>query len=257
VMYEQRVELMETDDVSDTIDDMCADITADIINAHMPLRSYAEQWDMEGLHKELYRIFGLDLPVSAWVKEDGVGNEEVLVRVRSAVDTLFQQKEEAFGADIMTIARKRLLMETLDQLWKDHLLSLDHLRAGIGLRAYGQRDPLNEYKQEAFGLFERMLGHLREVIIQRLAHLHISVNRPPEAIEAVRPLPSRMRESRVDPAMAMLDEEEDAHLSVGHRTNPEDRDPADPSTWGRVGRNEPCPCGSGRKFKQCHGIITG
>jgi preprotein translocase subunit SecA len=135
------------------------------------------------------------------------------------------------------------------------LLSLDHLRAGIGLRAYGQRDPLNEYKQEAFGLFETMLGHLREAVIQRLSHLHIRIGRPPEAIEAVKQPAIRMKETRVDPAMMMHDEDEE-HAGIGHRVAVEDRDPANPSSWGRVGRNEACPCGSGKKFKHCHGLIA-
>jgi preprotein translocase subunit SecA len=256
VIYDQRVELMEAEDVSDTIAEMREDICTAAVDTHMPQRSYAEQWDMDGLHKEVYRIFGLDLPFAAWAKEDGVGNEEVLARLMAATSEHYAQKSEAYGADIMKIAEKRLLLETLDQLWKDHLLSLDHLRAGIGLRAYGQRDPLNEYKQEAFGLFEHMLGHLREAVIQRLSHLHISVQRPPEAIEAVQPLTQRMKESRIDPAMMMQEGEEDHHGGVGHRIAPEDRDPTAPASWGRVGRNEPCPCGSGKKFKQCHGVIA-
>jgi preprotein translocase subunit SecA len=255
VIYEQRLELMETDDVGDTILEMRTDLSEHLVTTHMPPRAYAEQWDMEGLTRETYRTFGLELPFVQWAKEDGVGNEEVLQRLNAAVDAVFASKEQAYGADIMRIANKRILMETLDQLWKDHLLSLDHLRAGIGLRAYGQRDPLNEYKQEAFSLFEHMLNHLREVVVQRLAYLHISVTRPVEAIEAVNPLPSRMRESRQDPALAMLEEEEGLHIAAGHRVNPEDRDPANPATWGRVGRNESCPCGSGKKFKQCHGML--
>lgn len=252
VVYEQRIELMEAKDVTDTLDEMRDDLNDDLVLAHMPPKSYAEQWDTESLEKEVFRIYGLELPVQEWAAEEGIADEEVLSRITDATDELMKQKEEAFEEEIFRLAKKRVLLQTLDQLWKDHLLSLDHLRQGIGLRAYGQRDPLNEYKQEAFTLFEHLLHHLREVVTMRMAHIQIRTEDPEELrhIEQKR----QMQESRQDPAMQdfvpQLIETVRSHVS------PEDRVAADPSSWGKVGRNEACPCGSGRKFKHCHGKLV-
>ncbi len=256
VIYEQRVELMDAEEVSDTFAGMRDDVNEALIAQHMPPKSYAENWDTDGLAKDVYRIYGLELPVVDWAKEDGIANDEMLERLKEATDAHFAAKTEEYGAEIMQVAEKRVLLETLDQLWKDHLLSLDHLRSGIGLRAYGQRDPLNEYKQEAFTLFEHMLEQLREVTVLRLAHLRISVEMPPEAIEEIE-RHQRMQESRMDPAMAGQEELAAVAQPATQRVNPEDRDPSNPATWGRVGRNEPCPCGSGKKYKHCHGLIAG
>jgi preprotein translocase subunit SecA len=252
VIYEQRLELMDSEDVSDTIDAMRLDVNEVLINRAMPPKSYAEQWDIEALAHDIFRVYGLHLPVADWAAEDGIANDEMLQRLNNETRALFQAKQDEYGEEIMCIVQKRVLLETLDQLWKDHLLSLDHLRAGIGLRAYGQRDPLNEYKQEAFNLFETLLEQLREVTVLRLAHLQLSIEMPPEAIEE-REQHQPMQESRHDPALA--DEGSGGGMSM--RVAPEERDPANPESWGRVGRNEACPCGSGKKFKHCHGMITG
>ena len=254
VIYDQRLELMDTDDVSDSVEDMRDDVNDTIINDHMNAKSYSDQWDIDGLHKEIYRVYGLELPVEDWAKEDGIGTEEILERLSAAIAAQYQEKIHAYGEEIMRIAEKRILLESLDQLWKDHLLSLDHLRSGIGLRAYGQKDPLNEYKQEAFTLFEHMLNHLREVVITRLSHLQIRMEMPPEAIEEMEQ-EQRMQEGRIDPAV-QPEPNNTAQTFALNRVLPEDRDPANPNSWGRVGRNEPCPCGSGKKYKQCHGRIA-
>jgi preprotein translocase subunit SecA len=253
VIYEQRIELMEAEDLNDTIDQMREDVNDMLVAAHIPAKSYADQWDAEGLEKEIFRIYGLHLPAVAWAKEEGIADEEIVTRINKETADIFAAKDAEYTPDIMKMAKKRILLQTLDQLWKDHLLSLDHLRSGINLRAYAQRDPLNEYKSEAFGLFERMLTQLREVTISRLAHLQIRVNLPPEALEDM-PAPQHMREGRDDPAVLPHGLPEPGASVRRVSTGP--LNPADPTTWGRVGRNDPCPCGSGKKFKHCHGQLS-
>ncbi len=256
VIYEQRIELMDATDVSETIIDMRADVNQHLVSTYIPPESYAEAWDANALHLELQRIYGLDVPVVTWAAEEGIAHPEILERVNEATEALFIQKAASFPEGVYPLAEKRILLETLDQLWKDHLLTLDHLRQGINLRAYAQRDPLNEYKQEAFGLFEHMLNHLREVVILRLARLQIRVELT-EDIMRLKP-PAEMHESRIDPAMApqqqppMIPEASRAPLRL---VKPEERVANDPTTWGKVARNEACPCGSGKKFKHCHGAI--
>ena len=254
VIFEQRVELMESEDVRDVTEEMREDVVAGLVKAHIPLRSFADEWDAEGLGREIYRVFGLEIPITEWASEEGIADEEIRERIAKLAEEQIVAKEQEYGEDLMRLARKRVLLQTLDHLWKDHLLSLDHLRSGIGLRAYGQRDPLNEYKQEAFSLFEYMLHHLRELVTERLAHMKIRMDAPPQALEAMRPAARRMSETRHDPAMG------DAEPLPGgpalSRVSAQARDATDPATWGRVGRNEPCPCGSGKKFKHCHGQVA-
>ncbi|MDX2095154.1 MAG: preprotein translocase subunit SecA [Alphaproteobacteria bacterium] len=256
VIYEQRIELMEVTDVRETIIDMRTDVNQQLVTLHIPPQAYAENWDAAGLHTELLRVYGLDLPISQWAAEEGIAHEEILHRVSAATDALFAEKAASFPPEIYQMAEKRILLETLDQLWKDHLLSLDHLRQGINLRAYAQRDPLNEYKQEAFGLFESMLNHLREVVITRIARLQIRVELTDELMRLKPPVATQ--ESRVDPALA---HEMDASLRSPAQTlrmhvKPEERVATDPASWGKVARNEACPCGSGKKFKHCHGTLA-
>ncbi len=254
VVYEQRIELMTADDISETIEEMRAEVNQQLVTGHIPPKSYPDEWDSESLEKEIYRIYGLELPVQEWAEEEGIAEEEILERLTTASDELMQARATAFEPEIFRIAQKRVLLQTLDQLWKDHLLSLDHLRQGIGLRAYGQRDPLNEYKQEAFGLFEQMLQHLRELVTLRMAHLRIRVEDPNELREMG--MARRMQESREDPALSQQRPSPVPGQSLRTHVRPEDRDPANPATWGKVGRNEPCPCGSGEKYKHCHGKLA-
>ncbi|MBN8530775.1 MAG: preprotein translocase subunit SecA [Alphaproteobacteria bacterium] len=256
VIFEQRLELMDAENVSDTIAEMDAELRGVLVSSCIPEKSYPEQWDTERLEKEIFRIYGLHLPAAEWAKEEGIADLEITGRIQQATDTLFREKKDRYGEELMQAAEKRVLLQTLDQLWKDHLLSLDHLRQGISLRAYGQRDPLNEYKQEAFQLFEQMLLQLREWTVQRLAHLEIHVELPEEL--ALENAPEQeMHETRLDPAFAPEQAEPRETIVVPLRSHvePENRDPRDPTSWGKVGRNEPCPCGSGKKFKHCHGEL--
>jgi preprotein translocase subunit SecA len=247
VIYEQRIELMEFEDVSETIAAMREEINRNLVELYIPVKSYAEQWQAEDLQKELFRIYGLHLPAIEWAKEEGIAESEILQRIEKAGADHFAGKQEKYGERLMRMAEKRILLQTLDQLWKDHLLSLDHLRQGIHLRGYGQRDPLNEYKQEAFALFEQMLNQLRELTISRLSHMEIHVE-PPPGFEAAMPA-RKMFESRQDPAQG------DGWQETGNRTS-SDPLPVTRNLSPKIGRNEPCPCGSGKKYKHCHGALS-
>ncbi len=228
VIYEQRIELMEADTVSDTVIDMCSETIHSLVLNHIPPKSYADSWETEALEKELFRVFGMHLPVAAWAKEEGIADDEITQRITAATTEHFEDKVKKYGEQVMQMAEKRIMLQTLDQLWKDHLLSLDHLRQGIHLRGYGQRDPLNEYKQEAFSLFEQMLTQLRELVVSRLSHLEIHFEQPPSPMPVMPK--QRMFENRVE----NIDEQSDKN----------------------IGRNDPCPCGSGKKYKHCHGKLA-
>jgi preprotein translocase subunit SecA len=247
VIYEQRLELMDGENVHDTVVAMRQDLNERLVAAHILAKSYRNDWDLNGLHREAYHLYGLDLPFDTWAEEDGADYLKILAHLQEATEAQHQAKIEEYSEKIMFMVEKRLLLETLDHLWKEHLLALDHMRSGIGLRAYAQKDPLNEYKQEAFSLFEKMLDSLRELITSRLAHLKISVQHPPAPIEAKQPN-IKMQQNH--------GEEVEDNIHHLQRVAPEDRNPLDESTWGRVGRNEICPCGSGKKYKHCHGVIS-
>ena len=264
VVYEQRKELMHADDVAHTVAGMRHHVIDQLVTRHIPPNAYAEQWNMHGLHAETLRIFGLDLPLAEWAAEEGIADEEMRSRLHDHADRKVAEKAANYGVDVMRMVEKSLLLQILDQLWKEHLLSLDHLRQGIGLRAYGQRDPLNEYKREAFILFEAMLERLRERVTQVLAHIELRVDPAlePEIRQALQPPPREMHETRHDPAFAEADAAPEpamagatqrAAAAPARSRTAEAADPRDPASWGRVARNAPCPCGSGRKFKHCHG----
>jgi preprotein translocase subunit SecA len=257
VIYEQRIELMEAAEVSETVRLMRQDVNRHLVTTHIPPGAYAEAWDPETLRHEIFRVYGLELPVEGWAKEEGIAEEEIYDRLEAATAELLVKKAEAFPPHIYQIAEKRLLLQTLDQLWKDHLLSLDHLRQGINLRAYAQRDPLNEYKQEAFGLFEHMLNHMREVMMERLSRLQLRIELDEEVMK--RTPKQIMRESRQDPALMPTAPERPQPMvyntPLRSHVAAEARDPNDPASWGKVARNEPCPCGSGKKYKHCHGTL--
>ena len=276
VIYEQRKDLMRVEDVSETVSGMRHEVIGDIVNNNIPEKAYAEEWDVDDLVEDTKRLLNLDLPIKEWAEEEGIADEEIRERITDASDRQAAAKIAKYGADIWHMAEKSLLLQILDQTWKDHLLTLDHLRQGIGLRAYAQRDPLNEYKQEAFSMFETMLSGLREQVTQLLTHVDLRLNDEDEA--ALRPLPQDARETREDPAFAgvapaatpeavddsgafpplpaMSDEEIlAAEAKLGTMRHAE-FDEDNPTTWGRTGRNAPCPCGAGKKFKQCHGNLT-
>ncbi|MBF0324195.1 MAG: preprotein translocase subunit SecA [Alphaproteobacteria bacterium] len=257
VIYEQRKELMQVDDVSDEIVGMRHEVIDEMVGRCIPERAYAEEWNTALLHEEVLRVFNLDLPVVEWAKEEGIADQEIKARITDHADRKMAAKAAEYGPDIMRMVEKSLLLQILDQSWKEHLLQLDHLRQGIGLRAYGQRDPLNEYKREAFNLFETLLNDLRERVTSVLAHVELRVGPNENDVqEALTPAPREMHESRIDPAFGR-DPESDAAVMAGppQQVRKQVAVAGDPSTWGDTPRNAPCPCGSGKKYKHCHGAV--
>jgi preprotein translocase subunit SecA len=258
-IYAQRREIMDAEDVQETVTDMRHEVIEDMVAHTIPARALPEQWDTDALHEEVLRIIGLDLPVQDWAREEGIADEEIRTRISDAVDRKLAEKVANFGPDLMRLAEKSLLLQFVDHLWKEHLLSLDHLRQGIGLRAYAQKDPLNEYKAEAFSLFVGMLDHLRESVTGALCRVEVGPA-PPGADLMPDMAPWEMHETREDPALALANGgDEPLPEGAVRRREPvrhaaaELIDPNDPTSWGKVPRNAPCPCGSGKKYKHCHG----
>ena len=263
VIYEQRKDLMRADDVSETIEAMRDETLENTVARCIPEKAFAEQWDTGLLHEEVLRLFGIDAQIADWAKEEGIADEEMLERLRKLVDEKAAAKTAQFGPELMRMAEKNLLLQILDQYWKDHLLSLDHLRQGIGLRAFGQKNPLNEYKREAFDMFQDMLDRLREGVTSLLSHIEIQINVPEAVPEPEAP---RQLETQHASVSQFGDASEGAaggaEADVLAKPQPvryargDQIDPNDPTTWGKVSRNAPCLCGSGKKFKHCHGRIA-
>ncbi|MCG8357185.1 MAG: SEC-C domain-containing protein, partial [Kiloniellales bacterium] len=271
VIYEQRKDLMRTDDVHETVVDMRHQVIDDIVGRFIPEGAYAEQWEVPALHEESLRLLALDLPIEDWAKEEGIADQEIGERILAESDKKMAAKTANYGPEIMRAAEKHILLHVVDKQWKDHLLSLDHLRHGIGLRAYGQRDPLNEYKREAFELFEGMLGQVRAETTTVLSHIEIRSAEPEPIV-----MPSRQTVTQEihEESSAMSAEAEPMAVAAGggggglpprppqptaepvRRRAASVIDPADPGTWGKVQRNAPCPCGSGKKYKHCHGRMN-
>jgi preprotein translocase subunit SecA len=216
VIFDQRKEIMRADDVHDTVVDMRHEAAALIVERSIPAGTYHDEWDSETLDADARRVLGVEAPIADWFAEDGIAEPEIEARLIDAADRHMAEKAVRLGPDIMRMAEKNLLLQVLDQQWKEHLLTLDQLRQGITLRAYGQKDPLNEYKREAFLMFETMLANMRETTSMVLSHVEI---RQPD-------------EQGAPPAAS-----------------------AESSANAKVSRNAPCPCGSGKKFKHCHGAL--
>jgi preprotein translocase subunit SecA len=240
----------------------------DLVAKHVPENAYPEQWDTAGLKEHLKRVLGIELPVDEWAKEEGIADEEIFARVERRADEYMAAKVAQWGADVIRYIEKSILLQTLDHLWREHLVMLDHLRQVVGLRGYAQRDPLNEYKAEAFSLFEAMSQNLREAVTAQLMRVEIMPS-PPEQQQLTVPA---MEAHKIDPttgedemALAMAGAETLARHGIGGAARAAapalaraaqpvaERNPQDPASWGKVGRNESCPCGSGKKFKHCHG----
>ena len=261
VIYEQRRELMAAEQVADDIVDMRRQVVDDMVSAAIPEKAYTDQWNIDFLHEEVLRVFGVSLPVKEWAKEEGIADQEIRERLTDITDRMMAEKAANIGPDVMRMVEKSLLLQLLDQSWKEHLLTLDHLRQGIGLRAYAQRDPLNEYKREAFDLFEEMLEGLRDRVTTVLAQVQFQT--APDEDDFQRP-DQEMHETRTDPALQAGDGdtggeqggEGDSVTPLNSRQAASEVNPDDPDTWGRVPRNAPCPCGSGKKYKHCHGKVA-
>ncbi|MEX1152575.1 preprotein translocase subunit SecA [Parvibaculum sp.] len=254
-IFEQRIELMKAEDISETVSDMRRQVIDDMVALHVPEKAYAEQWDMAGLEADVVKTLGLDLPVEAWAAEEGIAEEEIRERLYAATDRHMAAKSAQVGPDLMRQVEKAVLLQTLDMHWREHLMMLDHLRQAVGLRGYGQRDPLNEYKSEAFELFESLLRRLREDVTRQLAVAQFVTEAQAPRIEDA-PLPE-MHAHHVDPATGEDEMGGDtATLQRPVRNDPGVAlNPNDPATWGKTSRNAPCPCGSGKKYKHCHGTL--
>jgi len=242
VIFKQRLDIMRAEDLSEIVKDMRHEVIDDLINQYMPEKTYADQWDTEGLYAAVIERMGMDLPIISWAEEEGVDDEIIIERLENAVDEMMAQKAAEFGPDTMRMIEKQFLLQTIDGKWREHLLTLEHLRNVVGFRGYAQRDPLNEYKNEAFQLFESMLDSLRQDVTQKLSQI-----RPPTEDE----MQVMMQQQAAQAAMGQ------AAAPTGDPANAKDGfDEADQSTWGNPGRNEKCPCGSGEKFKHCHGRLA-
>ncbi|HWU26339.1 MAG TPA: SEC-C metal-binding domain-containing protein, partial [Rhizomicrobium sp.] len=254
VVYEQRKEIMSADDVSDQISDMRREVVDELVARHIPEKAYAEQWDTPGLEAEIEKVFALKLPVQEWAKEEGIAEEEVHERILKAVETRAAERAANVGPDIMRYVEKHVLLDTFDNDWREHIVNLDHLRQYVGLRGYGQRDPLNEYKSEAFALFEGLLSKMRTGVVTKMMRLQINVGEPAPVMERG---PIQMQTHHINP-LTGEDEGLGGEDGLPRIARPKDVavNPNDPSTWGKVQRNAPCPCGSGRKFKHCHGALV-
>ncbi|MFA5899981.1 MAG: preprotein translocase subunit SecA [Hyphomicrobium sp.] len=267
VIFEQRLDIMGEEDVSETVKDMRHQLVDELVRTNIPATAYAEQWNTEGLREAINGIFGVDLPIRDWANEEGIADQEITERILKEVDEKAERKIADIGDANFRQIEKMVLLQTLDHLWREHLVTLEHLRQVIGFRAYGQRDPLNEYKSEAFVLFEAMLGNLREATTGQLMHVELT---SPDAQDMQPSELPEMHAHHIDPfsgmdELAMADAAIAAEARGPAPAAPDRRpplqtrksttsvDPADPATWGRVARNALCPCGSGKKYKHCHG----
>ncbi len=236
-VFEQRREIMEATDLSEQVRDMRNDVVDDLVAEHIPPKAYPDQWDMSGLYAKTIEHFNLDLPIIEWGKEEGVDEEIITERLYDETDKAMAAKVAQAGPETFRRVEKQVLLQTIDKAWREHLLTLEHLRQVVAFRGYAQRDPLNEYKSEAFTLFENFLNRLRLDVTKQLCHIRVL---SPEEQEAMR-------------AQMLAVQQQAAAAQTG--AQPGGVDPGDESTWGRTGRNAPCPCGSGKKYKHCHGKV--
>ncbi|MEQ8899788.1 MAG: preprotein translocase subunit SecA [Roseovarius sp.] len=246
VIFKQRLDIMKAKDLSEIVRDMRAEVITDLVDQYMPPKTYADQWDTEGLHAAVIEHLNMDLPVIDWAAEEGVDDEEIIERLDKAADEMMAAKAAQFGPESMRMIEKQVLLQTIDGKWREHLLTLEHLRSVVGFRGYAQRDPLNEYKNESFQLFETMLDSLRMDVTKKLSQIR------PMSEEEQQSLMRELQEQRAAMEAAAQPETPAEPSAEGAPGFVE----SDPSTWGNPGRNEPCPCGSGKKFKHCHGRLS-
>jgi preprotein translocase subunit SecA len=295
-IFEQRIDLMQDENVEETVADMRREVVQELVSSHIPAKAFAEQWDVKGLREEFRQTFGVDAPVEEWAAEEGIADQEIEERLQDLADNAAARKASEVGPELMRHIEKEILLRTLDGLWREHLVSLEHLRQAVGLRGYAQRDPLHEYKSEAFQLFEHMLGRLRREVTGQL--LHVTLAQQPEDFEMAGELP-QMQAHHLDPLTGedefqLADQEQSPAMSrqerraagkqgggapaqparkgasgrdAGRASAQQPRgkggggraaavDPNNPESWGKVARNASCPCGSGKKYKHCHGAIA-
>ncbi|MCW5723205.1 MAG: SEC-C domain-containing protein, partial [Devosia sp.] len=246
VIFEQRLEFMDAEDVSETLAEMRHGVVESIVGKAIPPRSYPEQWNAEQLEASANTYLNVVAPVGEWAKEEGIEAEMVETRLREAADALMAGKEEKYSANIMRQVEKSILLQSIDGLWREHLVMLDHLSKVVGWRGIAQRDPLNEYKQEAYELFQGLLANLRELVTTQMSHIELQIRQPEPP-----PAPdfSRMAQTHIDPTTGENDAAGEDGASAAAR-------PLDPRLLDGLSRNAPCPCGSGKKVKHCHGAFA-
>jgi preprotein translocase subunit SecA len=268
VIYEQRREIMGALNISETIKDLRDEVIHTLVTRAIPPHSYHEQWDLVGLKDQVKDVLALDLLIDAWGQENGIAETEIEERIQKAVQQKLDDKAAMIDPDAMRRAEKAALLGVLDQSWKDHLLSLDQLRQGIHLRGYGQRDPLNEYSREAFGLFQLMLDRIREDVTRALMHSEIRLPSLEEIMARSRAAIQELHGASLDSAPGALFGDDLLPEGMALRKNNDGPGPRahlrpaqnvfnqnDPATWTQTPRNSLCPCGSGRKYKHCHGQL--
>ncbi|EEW24976.1 preprotein translocase subunit SecA [Rhodobacter ferrooxidans] len=259
-IFSQRLDIMQAEDLSEIAQDMRYQVIDDLVEDFMPAKSYPDQWDVQGLHEACIEKVGLDVPVKDWAAEEGVDQDVVRDRLEAASDALMADKLAAFGPETMRTIEKQVLLQTIDGKWRDHLLTLEHLRSVVGFRGYAQRDPLAEYKTEAFALFESMLDSLRQDVTQKLAQVRPISEAERQAMMAQFLAQQQAEQAKLAPETVEAEPVEAeaagaAPVAVA-ATALAGFDAADPTTWGNPARNDPCPCGSGEKFKHCHGNLV-
>ena len=256
VIFEQRIDIMNGQEIAETVADMRQEVIDSTVTEFIPPNAYPEQWRSTELREKLREVVAIDFPIEDWAAEEGIADEEIRERVAEAANNLYSEKREKFGDEIMTYVEKEVLLRSLDQLWREHIITLEHLRQAVQLRGYGQRDPLNEYKTEGFGLFEQMITRLRGIVTGQLMRVEINQGGADEMFPEDNELPDMFIEdfdgdgNELPPGTLLS-----AALSPPPDL-PEGADPEDPSTWSQVGRNQACPCGSGKKYKHCHGSFA-
>ncbi len=258
IVYSQRNEIISAQNIIQTILETSKEWIEQTVKTFIPANSFREDWNLEGLQKEVENVFGLKLDIQK-ISESNIIEEDVISMINADSEKLFLNKKAAFGDKLFNSAAQYVILGLLDQAWKDHLHNLDHLRQGISLRAYGQKDPLNEYKKEALHLFEQMLNTFKDRIIQTVSHLHVDLSANVDEAIKERQKSQKTLETRSDPAFEKYNQGtlvETKLKSFQSYVHPENRDPLDPNTWGKITRNELCPCGSGKKYKQCHGSVS-
>ena len=249
-IFEQRLDIMRAEDQTEIIDDMRNDVIDDLINVHIPPKSYPDQWDLDGLKDAVKEGINLDLPIDDWANEEGVDDELLTERIEDAANSMMTDKTKAFGKEAMQQVEKQLLLQTIDTKWREHLITLEHLRSVVGFRGYAQRDPLNEYKNEAFQLFERLLNGLRYDVTKQLSIVRPLTDAERKTMIA-KFLDGQKKPKETSKTASSKASKSNSSMPLGAKTPPEQM----PKGWQATGRNELCPCGSGKKFKHCHGRL--
>jgi preprotein translocase subunit SecA len=261
VIFEQRIGLMKGEEIAETIDDMRHDVVNEAIARRIPENAYAEQWDAVGLRDDLRKDIAIDFPIEEWVKEEGIADEEIKERVTSTADRYYGDKRTKYGKSVIDQVEKAVLLQTLDRLWREHIVTVDYLRQVIHLRGYGQRDPLNEYKTEAFNLFSALLSNLKAAVTGQLMRIEVQTRAAGD--DDMLPDEDELPDMEAHHMDLTSGEDDVSEGNLVLAAPPAKRgkkqpalDPKNPETWGRVGRNDACPCGSGKRYKHCHGAYV-